>query len=207
MISVGPCKGGYPCPPQSVFQSLVCRYFGRYPCRCRKFNQKLIVCRHFVALVSRFQGRIASRNLPLSGPYQCNSVQLQEQSTKCGLGKNCVNQPIFLSFGRLKKFITTPRKVMPLDKIYFVCPNPFEYPVKRELTYSKEKLYENIYMVDKAGYDSCNASGPSSMLIIKCNQPFTLQHSTVVFQGMSPTQGDPEFIPGNEYYFIGEIMI
>ena len=33
----GPRKGGCPCPP-SEFQSLVCRYFGTFPCRCRNFN-------------------------------------------------------------------------------------------------------------------------------------------------------------------------
>ena len=34
----GPCKGGYP-RPQSEFQSLVCRYFGRSLCRCRNFDK------------------------------------------------------------------------------------------------------------------------------------------------------------------------
>ena len=66
--SPSPCKGGYPCPP-SEFQSLVCRYFERFPCRSRNFDKTSIACRHFVALVSLFQGRVASRNLPLSGPY------------------------------------------------------------------------------------------------------------------------------------------
>ena len=37
LLEKGPCKGGYPSPP-SEFQSLVCRYFGRFPCRCRNFN-------------------------------------------------------------------------------------------------------------------------------------------------------------------------
>ena len=46
--SGGPCKGGYPGPP-SEFQSLVSRYFGRFPCRCRTFDKTSIACRHFVA--------------------------------------------------------------------------------------------------------------------------------------------------------------
>ena len=33
----GPFKGGCPSSP-SEFQSLVCRYFGRFPCRCRNFS-------------------------------------------------------------------------------------------------------------------------------------------------------------------------
>ena len=65
----GPCAGTYPCPPFE-FQSLVCHYFGRFPCRCRNFDKTSIACRHFVALVSLFQGRIACRgNLPLTGPW------------------------------------------------------------------------------------------------------------------------------------------
>ena len=38
ILPLGPCKGGYPSPP-SEFQSLVCRYFGRFPCRCRNFDK------------------------------------------------------------------------------------------------------------------------------------------------------------------------
>ena len=67
MPTTGPRKGGYPCP-QSEFQSLVCRYFGRCPCRCRNFDKTSIACHHFVALVSLLQCCVASRNLPLSGP-------------------------------------------------------------------------------------------------------------------------------------------
>ena len=32
-------------------------------------QQRVVACRHFVALVLLFQGRVACRNLPLSGPY------------------------------------------------------------------------------------------------------------------------------------------
>ena len=41
LLFVGACKGGYPCPP-SEFQSLICRYFRRFPCRCRNFNMTLL---------------------------------------------------------------------------------------------------------------------------------------------------------------------
>ena len=37
---VGPCKGGYPCPP-SEFQSLVCHYFGRLGCRISTRHKSL----------------------------------------------------------------------------------------------------------------------------------------------------------------------
>ena len=34
-------------------------------------QQRVVACRHFVALVSLFQGRVAScRNLPLTGPFE-----------------------------------------------------------------------------------------------------------------------------------------
>ena len=67
IVLLGPCKGGYPCP-QSEFQSFVCHYFGRFPCH-RNFDKTSIACRHFVGLVSLFQGRVTSRNLPLTGPF------------------------------------------------------------------------------------------------------------------------------------------
>ena len=67
---IGPDKGSYPLP--SEFQSLVCRSFGRFPCRCRNFDKTSIVCRHFVAfralVMSLFQGRVACHNFPLTGP-------------------------------------------------------------------------------------------------------------------------------------------
>ena len=33
-------------------------------------QQRVVTCRHFVALVSLFQGRVACWNLPLTGPFQ-----------------------------------------------------------------------------------------------------------------------------------------
>ena len=36
----------------------------------------------------------------------------------------------------------------------------YSYPwAKRTTSYLKDSLYENVYMVDKKGYDNCNATG------------------------------------------------
>ena len=44
-------------------------------------QQRVVACRHFVALVSLFQGRVACRNLPLTGPLEWYS-QLEQTQAK-----------------------------------------------------------------------------------------------------------------------------
>ena len=97
----------------------------------------------------------------------------------------------------------TARKVMPFDKLSITCPNLVEYPIKRDNFYSKDLLYENVFMVDKQGYDSCNAT--SGLKILSCDNPVELgKHTTIVFQPRSANANDPEFEQGEEYYFISK---
>ena len=58
---------------------LVCCYFGRFLRHCRSFDNTSVACRHFVALMSLFQGCVASWNLPLSGPnFKITSVHCRD---------------------------------------------------------------------------------------------------------------------------------
>ena len=63
-------------------------------------------------------------------------------------------------------------------------------------------LYENLFMVDKAGYDSCNAT--VGLNILYCNNPVDYKYTTIVFQPRSANAYDPEFEEGKEYYFISK---
>ena len=97
---------------------------------------------------------------------------------------------------------SSARKVMPFDKLSLICPNTVEYPIKRRDSYSRDELYENIFMVDKRGYDNCNATGGFKILL--CDNPMACRHTTLVFKQVSASAEDPEFHPGREYYFISK---
>ena len=92
---LGPYKGTYPCPPFE-FQSLVCRYFGRFPCCCQNFDKTSIACRHFVALVSLSQGRVA-----VSRPCRClKAVSLSQGRVAVSRPCRCL-KAVSLSQGRV----------------------------------------------------------------------------------------------------------
>lgn len=93
------------------------------------------------------------------------------------------------------------RKVLPFDKLSIRCPNLMDYPIERDNVYSKDKLYENLFMVDKKGFDSCNAT--LGLKLLSCDNPdVPSRHVTVVFQPQSANENDPKFEKGEEYYFI-----
>lgn len=92
------------------------------------------------------------------------------------------------------------RKVMPFDKLPILCPDLRQYPVKRQNVYSKDHLFENLFLVDKTGYDNCNATMGTE--IFRCNNPLESLHTTMVFQPTSAIPSDPLFQQGKEYYFI-----
>lgn len=94
----------------------------------------------------------------------------------------------------------TARKVMAFDKLSIICPNLVEYPIIRNTSFSKDLLYQNVYMVDENGYDNCNATGGLSILI--CDDPTKYSHATIVFQPSTADINDPKFEQGKVYYFI-----
>ena len=104
---------------------------------------------------------------------------------------------------RFKYLGDSARKVMPSDKLSIICPYVGEYPIKRDNFYSKDLLYENLFLVDKDGYESCNAT--RGLQILFCDNPQEYKHTTVVFQPSSASPSDPEFEQGKEYYFISKL--
>ncbi|CAH3170680.1 unnamed protein product, partial [Porites lobata] len=93
------------------------------------------------------------------------------------------------------------RKVLLFDKLTLRCPNLMDYPTERDNVYPKDQLYENLFMVDKKGFDSCNAT--LGLKLLSCDNPDVRgRHVTVVFQPQSANENDPKFVEGEEYYFI-----
>ena len=90
-----------------------------------------------------------------------------------------------------------------MSKIQIVCPNPAMIPTPVQSSTSKEKLYENLWMVDKSAYDACavDTSEDQNKLLMKCDTPLRLRYYTVVFQRFSAD--GLEFQPGKYYYLIG----
>ena len=97
------------------------------------------------------------------------------------------------------------RNVMLFDKLPIVCPSLGHYPVRRDDVYSKDSLYENLFLVDKAGYDTCNAT--TGYQILYCDKPLENKHTTVVFQSRSADPSVPLFLQGKEYYFISKCWL
>ena len=91
---------------------------------------------------------------------------------------------------------------MEFDQLSIICPTLVDYPIKRTTTYLKDLLYENVYMVDKKGYDKCNATGGLSVL--SCNDPVGHIYYRVVFQPHTVNPKDPKFEKGKVYYFISK---
>lgn len=94
------------------------------------------------------------------------------------------------------------RNVMLDDRWFILCPTIFDYPVKRDSEYSRERnLKENLYIVDKTGFDTCNAT--LGHKILSCNNALTMLYSALVFQESSASS-KPSFKRGREYYFISK---
>ena len=61
-------------------------------------------------------------------------------------------------------------------------------------------------MVDKKGFDSCNAT--LGLKPLSCDNPDVPgRHVTVVFQPQSANENDPKFEKGEEYYFISKCFL
>ena len=112
---------------------------------------------------------------------------------------------VFFLF-RFSHLNNNARKVLPFDKLSIRCPNLMDYPIERDNVYSKDKLYENLFMVDKKGFDSCNAT--LGLKLLSCDNPdVPSRHVTVVFQPQSANENDPKFEKGEEYYFISKSFL
>ena len=95
--------------------------------------------------------------------------------------------------------------VLPMSKIHVVCPNPANVPTILYDSVPKERMHENLWIADKAAYDTCtvDTSRNSNRLLRMCDNPLQLTYYTLVFQMFSATATGLEFQPGNTYYLIG----
>jgi hypothetical protein len=94
--------------------------------------------------------------------------------------------------------------VLPMSKLNVICPNNVLNPVKLQRSPAKDHLFENLWIVDKKSFDSCevNTSIPSNQLLLKCNEPLKLKYYLLVFLDFSPSVQWLEFERGKDYYFI-----
>lgn len=93
--------------------------------------------------------------------------------------------------------------VPPMSKIHIVCPNPTTIMKKVKANTSRDKLYQNLWIVSRESYQRCNTDyTQGSRLLLRCITPLTLKYYTLVFQRYSALSSQV-FIPGKEYYFIG----
>ena len=95
-------------------------------------------------------------------------------------------------------------KVLPYNGVNIVCPNNFA--VNDWLGYQfPDHNYENMWMVDKHGYDNCmvNDKGDPKInkRILVCDNPFKLKYKLFRFHHKYNTE-EPMFAPGHHYYFI-----
>ena len=96
----------------------------------------------------------------------------------------------------------SPRTVFLKDQLNFVCPNLIDYPVQTSEEYKKELLYANMYMVDKKGFEDCNATRALKKLK-DCTDPTNVQHIKVTILETAPSQDMQEFKPGEWHYIVG----
>ena len=108
---------------------------------------------------------------------------------------------LFVSFSQNKNEL----RALPNNKITIVCPNPSTALTTMKDRTSKERLYENLWAVDKTGYDTCSVNG-QGRLILTCDSPLTLKYASMVFRRYQADPEELEFIPGEEYFFIGEYL-
>lgn len=96
--------------------------------------------------------------------------------------------------------------VLPNYRLPFVCPNPSTYLSDIQDKILVDKLYENIWYVDKESFQACKVGSPKAkginQKLLNCDNPSVLKYDLVVFAPISASS-DLVFLPGTEHYFIG----
>lgn len=92
--------------------------------------------------------------------------------------------------------------VLPMSRVHVVCPNPTTVMKRVKGSASKDKLYQNLWIVSRESYERCNTDyTQGSRLLLRCNSPLELKYYTIVFHKYSAVSSQVYF-PGREYYFI-----
>ena len=94
-----------------------------------------------------------------------------------------------------------------------VCPNYVtvnSWLKEGGLSVSNPTLNENMWLVDKQGYDKCavNEKGDPNFnkLFLLCNKPQGIKYKSLIFDE-NFNDVEPKFSPGQHYYFICEYQI
>ncbi|KAJ7393834.1 Ephrin-B2a [Desmophyllum pertusum] len=62
--------------------------------------------------------------------------------------------------------------VLPMSKLHIVCPNPTTVMKKVQDNTSKDKLYQNFWIVSRESYERCNTDyTQGSRLLLRCITP------------------------------------
>ena len=98
-------------------------------------------------------------------------------------------------------------KVLPQQRLRIVCPSDVTINDWLE-TRGLPKKYQNLWLVDKNGYDNCKVNddtNPSmNKLLLTCNSPQKILYKTFQFHPRFNMMSEPRFVPGRHYYFIGK---
>ena len=104
-------------------------------------------------------------------------------------------------------------QVVPDSGMNVVCPNYVtvnSWLKEGGLSVSNPTLYENMWLVDKQGYDKCavNEKGDPNFnkLFLLCNKPQGIEYKSLIFDE-NFNDVEPKFSPGQHYYFICEYQI
>ena len=95
--------------------------------------------------------------------------------------------------------------MFPYSRLHIVCPKAWTILTTLKAQVSKNELYQNIWRVDAASYQTCSAAAVAAqpaLLYCKSPQPQTIEF--VTFEFKSPAVSETTFPPGKEYFFIGK---
>ncbi|XP_046860701.1 uncharacterized protein LOC124453917 [Xenia sp. Carnegie-2017] len=81
-----------------------------------------------------------------------------------------------------------------------VCPSEASVNTWRSRPLYTDSLYENLWHVNKAGYDKCEVNDGGKLLLV-CNNPSYVKKLQLGFHPRYSAK-EPRFIPGKHYYFI-----
>ena len=65
-------------------------------------------------------------------------------------------------------------------------------------------MYENVWLVDEQGYNTCTVDPTKHRLLKLCDNPDSLNYLEIVFQHYTPLPNGLKFDRGKVYYFIGK---
>lgn len=90
------------------------------------------------------------------------------------------------------------------SRIYIVCPHTVLVPADVSKPLHVEDMFENVWIVDKEGYNSCtvNTTNPRHKHWLNCNATSTLRHRNIIFDNWGSVDQGYIFDPGQEYYVI-----